>query len=109
LEQRPPETQDPKETEHVVHDYPALEFNPEEFAHFIEDFDLSDAEKREYLDMIWSIIVSFVDLGFGIHPVQQACGKRTDNLLKSALTAPNEIYSTCSKFIETTPKKGGAP
>ncbi|KAA8607296.1 hypothetical protein, partial [Salipiger aestuarii] len=24
---------------------------------------------------LWSIIVGFIDLGFGIHPLQEVCGK----------------------------------
>lgn len=48
----------------------------------LKDSGLSEAEKREFLEALWSIIVSFVDLGFGIHPLQQAgdqnCGQNFD-------------------------------
>jgi hypothetical protein len=27
-------------------------------------------ERRAFLETLWSIIVSFVDLGFGVHPLQ---------------------------------------
>jgi hypothetical protein len=45
---------------------------------YLADSGLSDAEKQEFLNALWAIIVSFVDLGFGVHPLQQAnpnCGQ----------------------------------
>ncbi len=39
---------------------------------YLADSDLTGEQKREFLETLWSIIVGFVDLGFGIHPVQQA-------------------------------------
>jgi len=51
------------------------------YERYLADSGLSDAEKQEFLDALWSIIVSFVDLGFGIHPLQQAnpdCGQELD-------------------------------
>jgi len=109
LEQLPPETQEAKETKRVRYDYPTLEFDVDEFWHFVESFDLTDAEKRDYLETIWSIIVSFVDLGFGIHPIQQACGKLTDNFAESAQEAPDSLYLPHIKDSDKSPEKGGAP
>ena len=39
---------------------------------YLENGDLTEEQKREFLEALWVIIVGFVDLGFGIHPVQQA-------------------------------------
>lgn len=38
---------------------------------FLKESDMSDADKAAFLEALWSIIVSFVDLGFGVHPLQQ--------------------------------------
>ncbi|MEM7619880.1 MAG: hypothetical protein AAF228_05375 [Pseudomonadota bacterium] len=38
----------------------------------MDDTDISDEKKRELIETLWNIIISFVDLGFGIHPLQQA-------------------------------------
>lgn len=38
---------------------------------FLENSDMSDADKAAFLEALWSIIVSFVDQGFGVHPLQQ--------------------------------------
>ena len=39
---------------------------------YLADSGMSEDQKRKFLETLWSIIVGFVDLGFGIHPVQQA-------------------------------------
>mgnify|MGYP000577862330 CR=1 FL=1 len=36
----------------------------------LESEDISDEEAQAFLEALWSIIVGFVDLGFGIHPLQ---------------------------------------
>lgn len=52
---------------------PTLELDWEVYAQALEGSNLSDDEKRELIEIMWSIVVSFVDLGYGVHPVQQAC------------------------------------
>lgn len=47
---------------------------------YLENSDLSEREKQEFLDALWSIIVNFVDLGFGVHPLQQACEQNDQEL-----------------------------
>lgn len=46
------------------------------YEHWLEDDDLTEDEKRDFLEALWSIIVSFVDLGWGVHPASEFCGKR---------------------------------
>ena len=41
---------------------------------YLADSDWSDEEKQAFLDALWQIIVAFVDLGFGVHPLLQAEG-----------------------------------
>ena len=36
----------------------------------LEGEDISDEEAQAFLEALWPIIVGFVDLGFGIHPLQ---------------------------------------
>ena len=73
---------------------PAITVDYEKYEHFLETADLSDEQKREFIAALWSIIVAFVDLGFGVHPAQQAektCGKLPETLPKPALTKGNEV------------------
>lgn len=45
------------------------------YAHLLDDADMTDAQKLEALRALWNVIVAFVDLGFGVHPVQEICGQ----------------------------------
>ena len=54
---------------------PRLEIDWDVYLPFFEDEDIPDEAKQELIEALWSIVVSFVDLGFGVHPVQQACGQ----------------------------------
>jgi hypothetical protein len=50
----------------------SLSFDVEAYMQYVQEFDLTDAQSREVLSALWSCMVGFVDLGFRIHPVQQA-------------------------------------
>ena len=52
---------------------PSVKIDYEKYATFLEDAALSESDKAAFLDALWSIIVSFVDLGFQVHPVQDVC------------------------------------
>lgn len=51
-----------------------LEVDYERYMSYLDGDDLSDDEKRAFIDALWSILLTFVDLGFGVHPVQLAKG-----------------------------------
>lgn len=54
---------------------PSAEFDVAEFLHLLDAIDAAESEKLELLSIIANIMEAFVDMGFGIHPVQQACGQ----------------------------------
>lgn len=41
------------------------------YERYLDESDLTEDQKQEFLQTLWNIIVSFVDLGFEVHPVQQ--------------------------------------
>lgn len=45
------------------------------YAAMLEASDWSEEQKQELIETLWSIVVAFVDLGFGVHPAQQAYGQ----------------------------------
>ncbi|MEO9826913.1 MAG: hypothetical protein ABJF50_21140 [Paracoccaceae bacterium] len=47
---------------------------------YLEGSDLTQSQKDEVPVAWWSIISTFVELGFRSHPVQQACGKHGTEL-----------------------------
>lgn len=71
---------------------PVVTFDVSRYEHFLEDQGLSAEQKRAMLEALWSIIVSFVDLGFGVHPVQQACGQNGDEESEHSGGVLDEVY-----------------
>lgn len=55
----------------------ALVFDPEKFQRFVADAGMTEAEQREYLQIVWEIAVGVIDMGFHIDPVALA----TENTL----------------------------
>lgn len=61
---------------------PVITLDYDLYAHYLDDADLSEEQKREFLQTLWNLIVEIMSLGFDIHPVQQAqkpCGKLSKN------------------------------
>lgn len=52
-----------------------VEVDVERYQDFLDDPALTAVQREEIIRALWSIMTAFVELGFGIHPVQQACGK----------------------------------
>lgn len=59
----------------ATHPKPTLTVDVEKYQSYLDGSGMSDAEKEEFLQALWSIIVSFVELGYGVHPLQEVCGK----------------------------------
>lgn len=66
------EMKDETKTGNAVNRWPALTIDYALYEQYLDDADLSEEQKREFIETLWNIIVSFVDLGFGVHPLQQA-------------------------------------
>lgn len=52
-----------------------IEVDVDRYQALLDDPALSAQDKEQIITALWQIIIAFVDLGFGVHPVQQACGK----------------------------------
>lgn len=57
----------------------ALAFDPDSYRHYVEGYDLSETEQQELLSALWQIIVQFVDMGLGLHPLQQVIDSWIDD------------------------------
>ncbi|MEM6942373.1 MAG: hypothetical protein AAF416_21775 [Pseudomonadota bacterium] len=55
-----------------------LEVDLDQFQHRLDSAGMTEAQKTEYLQLTWSIVLQFVDLGYQLHPVQQSCGQLRD-------------------------------
>ncbi|MEM9377248.1 MAG: hypothetical protein AAGA72_13590 [Pseudomonadota bacterium] len=56
-----------------VHDHPdheggaaLLECDYERYAAYLDGEDISEDQKRAFIEALWSVMVGFVDLGFGV-------------------------------------------
>lgn len=68
---------------------PRLEIDIDKYQSYLDGSDLTPAQKEDFLRALWSVVVAFVDLGFGVHPVQQACGQ-VDNSLDPPAQADSD-------------------
>lgn len=68
----------------------ALTVDWDKYANYLDNSDLAESEKREFLEALWSIVVNFVDLGFQINPVQQVCGQELQ-ISKLPKTSPDDV------------------
>ena len=71
----------------------SLTVDVEKYQAFLDGSDMTDAQKEEFLQGMWSIIVSFVELGFGVHPLQEVCGKTAEIDPRDAKDAFDEVSS----------------
>lgn len=56
----------------------------------LERFRLTPAQRDEFLKVLWTILVGFVDLGYGIHPTQHP--SVTDDLDDTILRTVDEYF-----------------
>ncbi len=47
-----------------------LEVDVERYQSLLDSSEISKEHKAEFLKALWTVIVAFVDLGYGVHPVQ---------------------------------------
>lgn len=87
---------------------PALQIDWEFYARFLEETDATEDQKRELIETLWSIVCSFVNLGFGVEPVQQAIeSRKLDQLIADRRRiAPAAKPSPSTKAAKEIAKKG---
>lgn len=71
----------------------AIQFDARAFAHFLDESDLTESQKLEYIQTIWGIVLQFIDMGFGIHPLQMALGQQACGQFEEAAVLCGEADS----------------
>lgn len=56
-----------------------LKVDVEKYQAWLDDPALSDEQKGQILEALWKIVLCFVDLGFGVSPLQEACGQLSES------------------------------
>ena len=54
---------------------PVVTVDLEKYQAMLATVDLSPQQKEDFLRAMWSIMMTFVELGFGVHPLQEVCGQ----------------------------------
>lgn len=78
----------PKPTPPPAPARPGLHLNWEEWLPYLDDLNATEAEKRQFIETLWSIVIAFVDLGWDVAPgpsSKETCGQVLD--LRAALEA----------------------
>ena len=42
---------------------------------YLDGTGMTDQQKKDFLQAMWLVMISFVELGFEVHPIQDVCGK----------------------------------
>lgn len=85
----------------------AIQFDAQEFAHFLDESDLTHEQKLEYIRTVWSIVLQFIDLGFGIHPLQQACGSFDEAAVLCGVADSDALKSSHPELCTDFESAGG--
>lgn len=76
---------------------PALQVDLDIYRPYLEDEDISEADKQELLQALWPIAVSFAMMGFDVHPLQHVidaqipCGQDRAELNALPLASSNHV------------------
>lgn len=68
----------------------AFELDAERYSPFLDDIDLTEAQKLELLSALWSIMRSFVELGFDV----KICGQMIEGFVQAADPARDCVESS---------------
>ncbi|MFK7868472.1 MAG: hypothetical protein AB8B58_04445 [Roseobacter sp.] len=88
---------------------PTLTVDWEAYVPLLEGSDLSDEDKREFIETLWSIVVGFVDLGFAVESPPCSCGQDADADASSSSHMVHSLVDHWDKAANIDiPKKNGS-
>ncbi len=85
---------------------PVIGLDVEKYQAYLDNSGMSDAQKEEFLQSLWTIIVSFVELGFGVHPLQEVCGQNLETVTSSESPESGNVESKQSERCKPQTKAG---
>lgn len=74
------------------------------YTRYLQDSDLSEVQKRAFVETLASIVLSFVDLGLGVHPLQLVSDTACDRISKHGGSAPSPPKSAVSQTHDLSDK-----
>lgn len=91
----------------VIPPLPSIGIDYARYDHYLKNADLTQQQKQEFLDTLWNIVVGFVDLGFGVHPIQQVAGEEHDPTQLLAQTALDMVEENTTSAENTNTSLSG--
>ena len=88
-----------------VNTKPKVTVDCEAYAHFLETSDMSEEQKRQFIQALWSVIYGFASLGFGVHRVQELEDRPCGQVEKHSRNSTREDRNTV-KFNNLNNQKG---
>ena len=70
-----------------------LAVDVERYQAYLDNQNLTDAQKEELLQALWSIMMFFVQIEYEVHPLQEVCGKPSAGGGEHAKDDFNEVSS----------------
>ena len=64
-----------------------LKFEPDDYRHHLDEFDLTQEQQNELLESLWMIMSTMVDIGWGVDTVQILLPDATKNIPPAQLSA----------------------
>lgn len=77
----------------------AIEIDIAKYQKYLDDPALTESQKEEIVKALWSVITGFMDLGFGVQPMKEVCGKAIETVDQDASTDSNDPKPT-SKTLQ---------
>ncbi len=85
---------------------PIITVDVRKYQSFLDESGLSEEKKEEFLQALWSIVVAFVEIGFGVHPLQEVCGQNSETGSQRPKEGFNLVTSNKLDDAENTEDSG---
>lgn len=71
----------------------SLTIDVAKYQEYLDGSDLTPEQKEDFLRAVWSVVVTFVELGFDVHPLQEVCGKGVGTSTQRPKAAFDQVES----------------
>ena len=85
---------------------PIVTVDVRKYQSWIDESGLSEEKKEEFLQALWSVVVAFVELGFGVHPLQEVCGQNSETVCQRPREGFDLVTSNKLDDAENTEDSG---
>lgn len=91
-----------RNTQTVENTVAPLNLKPDDYRHYLNDFDLTEDQQNELLQTLWFIMNTMVDIGWGVDTVQMFFPDIFANVAPdSEKLVESKIVPLCNKTTDT--------